>query len=134
MFAGAGAERQGIKHRQRGERLVQRNLHFDDCCAVTGDRHKEIINQVADLDRFYEETRIAYRFVYEVRLRSYIQPTFALAVLGDEKKEENRYYRDEGHLKEGGQDYDVMSWPQEQIINDILDQYEKHLHFLHLVR
>lgn len=73
-------------------------------------------------------------FVYEVRLRSYIQPTFALAALGDDKKEENRYYRAEVHLKEDGQDYDVMSWPQEQIINDILDQYEKHLHFLHLVR
>ena len=37
-------------------------------------------------------------------------------------------------LKEGGQNYDVMGWNQEQLINDILDQYEKHLHFLHLVR
>jgi choline/glycine/proline betaine transport protein len=27
-----------------------------------------------------------------------------------------------------------MGWTQEQIIHDILDQYEKHLHFLHLVR
>jgi len=27
-----------------------------------------------------------------------------------------------------------MGWNQEQIINDILDQYEKHLHFLHIVR
>ncbi|MBO2007131.1 hypothetical protein J4732_16765, partial [Serratia marcescens] len=35
------------------------------------------------------------------------------------------------HLKEGGQNYDVMGWNQEQLINDILDQYEKHLHFLH---
>ncbi|EAA4797978.1 glycine/betaine ABC transporter [Escherichia coli] len=38
------------------------------------------------------------------------------------------------YLKEGGQNYDVMGWNQEQLINDILDQYEKHLHFLHLVR
>lgn len=87
-----------------------------------------------DRVRFEVDLGNELNFVYEVRLRSYIQPTFALAALGDEKKEENRYYRAEVHLKEGGQDYDVMSWPQEQIINDILDQYEKHLHFLHLVR
>ncbi|MCX0324801.1 hypothetical protein, partial [Klebsiella pneumoniae] len=46
----------------------------------------------------------------------------------------HRYYRAEVYLKEGGQNYDVMGWNQEQLINDILDQYEKHLHFLHLVR
>ncbi|SFU42095.1 BCCT family transporter [Xenorhabdus koppenhoeferi] len=74
-------------------------------------------------------------FVYEVRLRSYIQPTFAIAGLeDDEKSEEQKYYRAEVYLKEGGQDYDLMGWTQEQIIHDILDQYEKHIHFLHLVR
>ncbi|WNN44551.1 MULTISPECIES: BCCT family transporter [Winslowiella] len=74
-------------------------------------------------------------FVYEVRLRAYLQPAFALAGLKDEERdEEYKYYRAEVYLKEGGQDYDVMSWTQEQIIHDILDQYEKHLHFLHLVR
>ena len=40
----------------------------------------------------------------------------------------------EVHLAEGGQDYDVMGWSQEQIIVDILNQYEDHLHFLHTVR
>lgn len=76
-------------------------------------------------------------FFYEVRLRYYIQPAFALAGMGvendDEKSEEQRYYRAEIHLKEGGQDYDVMGWAKEQIIHDILDQYEKHIHFLHLL-
>ncbi|EJD6378857.1 MULTISPECIES: BCCT family transporter [Providencia] len=76
-------------------------------------------------------------FLYEVRLRYYIQPSFALAGMGtesdDEKSEEQRYYRAEIHLKEGGQDYDVMGWAKEQIIHDILDQYEKHIHFLHLL-
>ena len=38
------------------------------------------------------------------------------------------------HLAEGGQDYDVMGWSQEQIIVDILNQYEDHLYFLHTVR
>ncbi|EFE7263522.1 glycine/betaine ABC transporter [Escherichia coli] len=52
----------------------------------------------------------------------------------EQQAEQHRYYRAEVYLKEGGQNYDVMSWNQEQLINDILDQYEKHLHFLHLVR
>ncbi|MEL4012610.1 BCCT family transporter [Dryocola clanedunensis] len=74
-------------------------------------------------------------FVYEVRLRAYIQPAFALAGLSEEERDdEQKYYRGEVHLREGGQDYDLMGWNQEQIIHDILDQYEKHLHFLHLVR
>ncbi|MGF7561151.1 hypothetical protein AAGN56_26555, partial [Klebsiella pneumoniae] len=75
-------------------------------------------------------------FIYEVRLRGYSSPTFALAAMdnNEQQTEQHRYYRAEVYLKEGGQNYDVMGWNQEQLINDILDQYEKHLHFLHLVR
>ncbi len=29
---------------------------------------------------------------------------------------------------------DLVGYTKEQIINDILDQYERHLQFLHLVR
>ncbi|KOC89094.1 choline BCCT transporter BetT [Winslowiella iniecta] len=93
-------------------------------------------NDSAD-DRIHFEVSMGdeLNFVYEVRLRAYLQPAFALAGLKDEERdEEYKYYRAEVYLKEGGQDYDVMSWTQEQIIHDILDQYEKHLHFLHLVR
>lgn len=75
-------------------------------------------------------------FLYEVRLRYYIQPSFALSGMNDtddEKNEEQKYYRAEIHLKEGGQDYDIMGWNKEQIIHDILDQYEKHIHFLHIL-
>ncbi len=88
-----------------------------------------------DRIRFEVDLGEDLNFVYEVRLRAYIQPAFALAGLKDEERdEEHKYYRGEVHLKEGGQDYDVMGWTQEQVIHDILDQYEKHLHFLHLVR
>ncbi|MBN6362461.1 hypothetical protein J7S75_17275 [Providencia huaxiensis] len=52
-------------------------------------------------------------FFYEVRLRYYIQPSFALSGMGtetdEEKSEEQRYYREEIHLKKGGQDYDVWA-------------------------
>ncbi len=89
------------------------------------------INKEQD-DRIHFEVDLGdnLNFIYEVRLHAFIQPTFALAGLNAEQK----YYRAEVHLKEGGQDYDVMGWTQEQIIHDILNQYEKHLHFLHLLR
>ena len=45
-----------------------------------------------------------------------------------------KYYHAEVHLREGGQDYDIMGWSLPSIINDVLDQYERHLHFLHAVR
>jgi choline/glycine/proline betaine transport protein len=44
------------------------------------------------------------------------------------------YYRAEVHLNEGSQDYDLMGWTQQQVLHDLLEQYEKHLHFLHVLR
>lgn len=40
------------------------------------------------------------------------------------------YYRLEVHLADGGQGYDVMDYTQDQLIDDVLDQYEAHLEFL----
>src|SRR5699024_11411282 len=42
------------------------------------------------------------------------------------------YYRAEVYLNEGGQDYDVMGWTEDEVIGDILDQYERHRLFLHI--
>ncbi|MFG0436056.1 BCCT family transporter [Morganella morganii] len=72
-------------------------------------------------------------FLYEIRLRDYLTPSFALAGMDDENNESQKYYRAEVYLKEGGQDYDIMGWSESQIIHDILDQYEKHIHFIHIV-
>lgn len=72
-------------------------------------------------------------FLYEVRPRPFIRPSFAL-LENLEPDEEQHYYRAEVHLLEGGQDYDLMDWDREAVIGDILDQYEKHMHYLHLVR
>lgn len=71
-------------------------------------------------------------FEYEVRARAYLRPAFNLGKIPED--EDSKYFRAEVHLREGGQDYDVMSWSREQILADIIDQYEKHLHFLHVVR
>ena len=64
--------------------------------------------------------------------RAYLRPAFNLGELAED--EDSKYFRAEVHLREGGQDYDVMGWSHDQILADILDQYEKHLHFLHVVR
>jgi choline/glycine/proline betaine transport protein len=73
-------------------------------------------------------------FIYQVQMRGYFTPSFALAGLGTQELKNRRYYRAEVHLSEGSQDYDLTGYNKEQIINDILDQYERHLQYLHLVR
>lgn len=74
-------------------------------------------------------------FVYEVRPRAYVQPDFVAPDDDqEEESEERKYFRAEIHLLEGGQDYDIMGWSREEVIDDILDQYEQHMHFLHVVR
>ena len=69
-------------------------------------------------------------FVYRVLARKHSQPDFVSE--GDD--DEQSYYRAEVHLGEGGQDYDIMGWSKTAVINNIIDQYHKHLHFLHLLR
>nr|WP_286208240.1 BCCT family transporter [Pseudomonas shahriarae] len=70
------------------------------------------------------------QFIYEVRPHPYAMPSF---VMGDTQDEERKYFRAEVHLREGGQDHDIMGWSREEVIGDILDQYERHMQFLHLV-
>jgi len=69
-------------------------------------------------------------FIYRVLARKYSQPDFVTEADEDEQS----YYRAEVHLVEGGQDYDIMGWSKTEVINNIIDQYHKHLHFLHLLR
>jgi choline/glycine/proline betaine transport protein len=74
-------------------------------------------------------------FVYEVNLKSHPMPDQSLGKKPmDEMNTGELFYRAEVHLLEGGQDYDIMGWTQEQVVVDILTQYENHLHFLHTVR
>jgi choline/glycine/proline betaine transport protein len=69
-------------------------------------------------------------FVYRILARKYSQPDY----VSEESDDEQSYYRAEVHLVEGGQDYDIMGWSKTAVINNIIDQYHKHLHFLHLLR
>jgi choline/glycine/proline betaine transport protein len=71
-------------------------------------------------------------FIYRVLARKYSQPDFVTD--DDDDDDEQSYYRAEVHLVEGGQDYDIMGWSKAAVINNLIDQYHKHLHFLHLLR
>ena len=71
-------------------------------------------------------------FRYEVRRSAHLLPNAALR--GNDSSSSEEYYRAEVFLKEGGQGYDLMGWTREQVLHDLLEQYEKHLHFLHTVR
>ncbi|KUM41331.1 choline transporter [Pseudomonas sp. EpS/L25] len=73
-------------------------------------------------------------FIYQVIMQGYFTPSFARAGIGGLHLKNRRYYRAEVHLTEGSQDYDLVGYSREQILNDMLDQYERHLQFLHLVR
>jgi choline/glycine/proline betaine transport protein len=74
-------------------------------------------------------------FIYGVRVREYAAPAFALRnVKRKGTSDVERQYRAEVFLREGGQTYDLMGYTKEQVIGDVLDQYEKHMHFLHMAR
>ncbi|QSX39011.1 BCCT family transporter [Shewanella sedimentimangrovi] len=69
-------------------------------------------------------------FIYDLRIRAFILPG-APQTEGQDTSQHS-YYRVEVFLEHGGQYYDVMGYTEEQIQADIVTQYEKHLHYLHL--
>ena len=69
-------------------------------------------------------------FIYQVNATQTLSPSF-MAELENAGVDS---YQAEVFLSEGGQGYDVMEWTQEDLLQDIIDQYERHLHFLSLVR
>ncbi|MCU5785785.1 choline BCCT transporter BetT [Alloalcanivorax marinus] len=75
-------------------------------------------------------------FIYGVRVRGYARPSITMRQLDHSKRhaDTDQYFRADVFLREGGQDYDLMGFTREQVISDVLDQYEKHMHFLHMLR
>ncbi|QGM80701.1 choline BCCT transporter BetT [Otariodibacter oris] len=76
-------------------------------------------------------------FIYEVYLIEAVKPVFLLSSssnVSNEKDKHDIYYRAEVFLAEGSQDYDLYGYTKEQIIIDILNQYERHMQFLHMER
>jgi choline/glycine/proline betaine transport protein len=73
-------------------------------------------------------------FFYSVRPQAYEPPTFMFEDPRRKRSDDDRYFRAEVHLREGGQDYVVMGWRKDELIHDVLDQYQRHMHFLDVVR
>nr|PZN00861.1 MAG: high-affinity choline transporter BetT [Thermocrispum agreste] len=67
-------------------------------------------------------------FVYRLWPRVAPTPTYALHRVSGA----DTYVRFEVFLTEGGQGYDVLGYGKEQLIGDVLDQYERHLEYLRL--
>lgn len=73
-------------------------------------------------------------FIYEIKTVARVKPSFAQDEKDEsERSEEELYYCAVIHLIEGGQDYDIMGWSKDGIRNDIVDHYQKHMHFIHLL-
>ncbi len=74
-------------------------------------------------------------FVYAVVTQAHPMPDQAAETKSlEELGELEKYLRAEVHLSDGGQDYCIMGWTHEQVRDDILEQYGKHLYFLHGMR
>jgi len=67
-------------------------------------------------------------FLYRIRPREVPVPVYSPAF----PKGGDTYCRLEVHLREGGQDYDVMGYTYGQLTDDVLDQYERHLEFVRM--
>jgi len=87
------------------------------------------VSYQADQQRVYIEVvkTEQFNFIYDVRLRRYPIPRYAQT-----QHQDSHYYRAEVFLRRGGRAYDVYGLAEQAIIDDILDQFEQYLHFLHI--
>jgi choline/glycine/proline betaine transport protein len=95
-------------------------------------RHLEVeIREIENGLQLHVDHHHEINFTYKVVSHATVPPSF---MLGRAEEDEANYFQAEVFLREGGQNYDVMDWTQEDLIQDIIDQYERHLYFLNIVR
>ena len=69
-------------------------------------------------------------FWYEVRLAEHDVPDYYES--DDAGVAQSHHYRAEVFLRRGGQTYDLYGYKPDAVINDVIDQFEKYLHFLNI--
>jgi choline/glycine/proline betaine transport protein len=69
-------------------------------------------------------------FVYEIRLREYTVPSVAFPELPP-KGREKTYWRAEVYIADEPQHYDVAGFSAEQLVSDMLSQFDQHMQFFH---
>lgn len=72
-----------------------------------------------------------FDFIYEVRTKKYDTPSYAYPESVNPTKEQKKYARAEVYLQDGNKAYDIYGYDEDVIVIDIIDQFEKHRHFLH---
>ena len=70
-------------------------------------------------------------FWYEVRLSEHEAPDYYTEDMANKLPQEH-HYRAEVYLRRGGQTYDLYGYQPDSVINDIIDQFEKYLHFINI--
>ncbi len=76
----------------------------------------------------------AEEFIYGIRMRRYETPGYSFVESQSSRKKAEYYYRAEVFLSDGGQDYDVMGFTKDELIQDVLLQYDRHFQYLHAIR
>lgn len=87
----------------------------------TGESGEDYVELVAD-------DAGTHPFHYQVWRRAAPIPEYGARMLHGDAE----YVRMEVYLGAGGQGYDIMGYTDDEIIGDVLDQYERHLEFLRL--
>ena len=108
---------------------------FEDVAAEI--RNRGLVAEVSATDRsatIVVSPGSEQAFHYGVALRGVPVPAFAMAMLEGEGEERDRTWRAEVELRDGRPGYDIMAYTKEQVIADLLGQYERHLHKIHLQR
>jgi choline/glycine/proline betaine transport protein len=65
-------------------------------------------------------------FIYGIYIQEHSVPDYI------QENQNINYFRAEVFLEHGGQHYNIMGYTEDQVIADVITQYEKHLHYLHL--
>ncbi|MGE4343294.1 MAG: BCCT family transporter [Geoalkalibacter sp.] len=92
------------------------------------------ISYDSEMGRAYIEVIIEGQidFIYDIRICEHLMPSFAYPEIETDDEKIKHYYRAEVFLRRGGQSYDIYGFDQQEVIDDILDQFEKYLQFLHV--
>lgn len=71
-------------------------------------------------------------FLYEIRVSGHPRPDFAWPEMDRRPDGDETYFRAEVFMRRGGLNRDIYGFDEQEVIDDILDEFEKYLHFLHI--
>ncbi|RBQ30904.1 choline transporter [Arcobacter sp. FW59] len=98
------------------------------------EKYSWIVEVSNDKEKAISKLRVEHSndfdFIYEVRARNYDTPPYAYPDSVNPTKEQKKYARAEVFLQDGNKAYDIYGYDVDAIITDIIDQFEKHRHFL----